>query len=54
MEAAMDPDRRVHHPILQLLGPIELIGATGPVPPRAAKQCLEYSAQRLFALVSLA
>ena len=44
MEAVMDPDRRVHHPILQLLGPIELIGATGPVPPRAAKQCLEYCA----------
>jgi len=44
MEAAMGEDRRVHHPILQLLGPIELVGATGPVPPRAAKQCLEYCA----------
>jgi LysM repeat protein len=44
MEAVMDPDRTVHHPILRLLGPIELIGATGPVPPRAAKQCLEYCA----------
>jgi hypothetical protein len=44
MEAVMDPDQRVHHPILQLLGPIELLGATGPVPPRAAKQCLEYCA----------
>jgi len=44
MEAAMDPDRRVHHPILQLFGSIELLGATGPVPPRAAKQCLEYCA----------
>jgi LysM repeat protein len=44
MEAVMDPDRRVHHPILQLLGPIELVGATGQVPPRAAKQCLEYCA----------
>jgi LysM repeat protein len=42
MEAAMDPDRAVHHPILQLMGPIELLGATGTVPPRAAKQCLEY------------
>ena len=44
MEAAMDPGHTVHHPILQLLGPIELLGATGPVPPRAAKQCLEYCA----------
>jgi LysM repeat protein len=44
MEAVMDPDRKVHHPTLQLLGPIELLGATGPVPPRAAKQCLEYCA----------
>jgi hypothetical protein len=42
MEAAMDPGRTVHHPTLQLLGPIELLGATGTVPPRAAKQCLEY------------
>jgi hypothetical protein len=32
------------HPILQLLGPIELLGATGTVPPRAGKQCLEYCA----------
>jgi nucleoid-associated protein YgaU len=44
MEAAMDPDRTVHHPTLQLLGPIELLGATGTEPPRAAKQCLEYCA----------
>jgi hypothetical protein len=44
MEAAMDPGHTVHHPILQLLGPIELLGATGAVPPRAAKQCLEYCA----------
>ena len=42
MEAAMDPGHTVHHPILQMLGPIELLGATGTVPPRAAKQCLEY------------
>jgi outer membrane protein OmpA-like peptidoglycan-associated protein/LysM repeat protein len=27
MEAAMDPGRTVHHPTLQLLGPIELFGA---------------------------
>ena len=32
------------HPILQLLGPIELLGATGTLPPRAGKQCLEYCA----------
>ncbi|HET9647114.1 MAG TPA: LysM peptidoglycan-binding domain-containing protein [Microlunatus sp.] len=30
------------HPVLLLLGPIELVGARGPLPPRAAKQCLEY------------
>ena len=44
MEAAMDPDRTVHHPTLQLLGPIELLGATGTEPTRAARQCLEYCA----------
>jgi hypothetical protein len=45
MEAAMDPvSSPVHHPILQLLGPIELLGAAGTMPPRAAKQCLEYCA----------
>jgi hypothetical protein len=44
MEAAMEVDSQVHHPVLQLLGPIELLGATGTVPPRAAKQCLEYCA----------
>ena len=32
------------YPVLQLLGPINLVGATGPLPPRAAKQCLEYCA----------
>jgi len=35
---------RSPYPVLQLLGPINLIGATGPLPPRAAKQCLEYCA----------
>jgi hypothetical protein len=30
------------HPMLQLLGPIELLGAAGTLPPRAGKQCLEY------------
>ncbi len=44
MEAAMDPDRTVHHPMLQMLGPIELLGAKGTTPVRAAKQCLEYCA----------
>jgi LysM repeat protein len=44
MEAAMDPDRTVHHPTLQMLGPIELHGAMGTAPARAAKQCLEYCA----------
>jgi hypothetical protein len=31
-----------HHPVLQLLGPVELLGARGQLPVRAAKQCLEY------------
>ena len=43
LDAAGDPNA-VHHPTLLLLGPIELIGSRGPVPPRAAKQCLEYCA----------
>ena len=32
----------VRHPTVQLLGPIELLGAAGPIPPRAGKQCIEY------------
>jgi LysM repeat protein len=32
------------HPVLQLLGPIELVDAAGTIPPRAGKQCLEYCA----------
>lgn len=32
------------HPMLRLLGPVELVGARGPVPPRAIKQCEEYCA----------
>jgi len=32
----------LHHPILRLLGPIDLLGAAGTVPPRAGRQCLEY------------
>ena len=32
------------HPLLQLIGPVELLGASGTPPSRAAKQCLEYCA----------
>ncbi|MGI3783153.1 MAG: LysM peptidoglycan-binding domain-containing protein [Janthinobacterium lividum] len=32
------------HPLLQLIGPVELVGAAGTSPARAAKQCLEYCA----------
>ncbi|WP_394276922.1 LysM peptidoglycan-binding domain-containing protein [Luteococcus sp.] len=32
------------HPILKLLGPIELDGAQGPEPTRARRQCIEYAA----------
>lgn len=32
------------HPILKLLGPIELDGARGPEPSRARRQCIEYAA----------
>ena len=34
----------VRHPLLQLLGPVELLGAHGVAPTRAARQCLEYCA----------
>ncbi len=34
----------VRHPSVQLLGPIELLGAAGETPPRAGKQCIEYCA----------
>jgi hypothetical protein len=37
-------DGTVRHPLLQLLGPVELLGARGPAPSRAARQCLEYCA----------
>ncbi|HEY0239217.1 MAG TPA: peptidoglycan-binding protein LysM, partial [Friedmanniella sp.] len=33
-----------HHPLLQLIGPVELLGANGTAPARAARQCLEYCA----------
>lgn len=32
------------HPILRLIGPIELVGTTGPLPNRAIRQCQEYCA----------
>ena len=44
METVRGGSETVHHPTLQLLGPIELLGATGSLPPRASKQCLEYCA----------
>ena len=39
-----DATARSPYPVLQLFGPIDLVGASGPLPPRAAKQCLEYCA----------
>ena len=44
METVRGGSGTVHHPTLQLLGPIELFGAAGSLPPRASKQCLEYCA----------
>ena len=44
METVRGGSESVHHPTLQLLGPIELLGANGSLPPRAGKQCLEYCA----------
>jgi LysM domain len=41
-EPRMVTDRRHHHPVLQILGPVDLVGAMGELPPRASKQCLEY------------
>ncbi len=45
-EVIMEPPTSIRagvdHPTLLLLGPVELLGAAGPVPPRAGKQCLEY------------
>ena len=43
-EESVDPFVASPHPVLRLLGPIELQGARGPVPPRAVKQCVEYAA----------
>jgi nucleoid-associated protein YgaU len=33
-----------HHPVLRMLGPVDLLGAAGTPPTRASKQCLEYAA----------
>ncbi|GAA2094300.1 hypothetical protein GCM10009841_04700 [Microlunatus panaciterrae] len=38
------PDAGTRHPLLRLLGPIDLLGAAGCPPARAEKQCLEYCA----------
>ena len=43
-EDAMSATGAVLHPTLQLIGPVELLGAAGDPPPRAGKQCLEYCA----------
>lgn len=32
------------HPVVRLIGPIELVGVRGTAPSRAAKQCIEYAA----------
>ncbi|SEP83219.1 LysM peptidoglycan-binding domain-containing protein [Microlunatus flavus] len=37
-------DGTARHPLLRLIGPVDLVGATGTPPTRAAKQCLEYCA----------
>jgi nucleoid-associated protein YgaU len=37
-------DGTARYPLLQLIGPVELLGAAGTPPARAAKQCLEYCA----------
>ena len=37
-------DGRSRLPLLQLIGPVELLGAAGTPPARAPKQCLEYCA----------
>lgn len=41
---ALRPVPTATGPLLRLLGPVRLDGAAGEVPPRAAKQCLEYCA----------
>ena len=42
MDFGAGDDRIALHPTLRLLGPVDLIGAAGPAPSRAARQCLEY------------
>ena len=40
----VSPLATAEHPVVKLLGTIELIGARGAPPPRAIKQCVEYCA----------
>lgn len=42
LETTESREHPVPHPILRILGPVELLGAQGGIPPRAEKQCLEY------------
>jgi nucleoid-associated protein YgaU len=37
-------DGTARYPLLQLIGPVEILGAAGTAPVRASKQCLEYCA----------
>ncbi|MCW2811620.1 MAG: hypothetical protein JWP61_2078 [Friedmanniella sp.] len=41
--SAVSPES-ISGPVLRLIGPVELVGAAGPPPSRAARQCLEYCA----------
>lgn len=43
-EVSPMPGTSTKHPVVGLLGPIELDGARGQTPPRATKQCIEYAA----------
>ncbi len=36
------------HPVVKLMGPVDLEGARGPTPARATKQCIEYAAWLLL------
>ncbi|MDN5727539.1 MAG: hypothetical protein L0G99_16665, partial [Propionibacteriales bacterium] len=40
--SAAPPD--LGHPVIRMIGPIELVGFRGVAPSRAAKQCIEYAA----------
>lgn len=43
-EVSSVPRQATAHPVVNLLGPIELTGARGQTPSRATKQCIEYAA----------